>query len=136
MTWASCRKRLRATGSVAADWISSLIATSRPRPGCSARHTAPIPPRPSPPLTRYLPMNRSPAIGGGVATITGIGGGGADGGGTGISLIVAETSETYGAGGGAGGATGWGAVSAGESGEFGAHGGTPGVKESGGVPWG
>jgi hypothetical protein len=78
-----------------------------------------------------------------VATITGIGGGGADGGGTGISLIVAETSETYGAaagggltGAGAGGATGWGALSAGESGEFGAHGGTPGVKESGGVPWG
>ena len=89
-------------------------------------------------------MKRSPAIGGGVATITGTGGGGVDGGGTGISLIVAETSETYGtaAGGGltgirgadAGGAAGRGAPSVGESGEFGAHGGTPGVKESGGVP--
>ena len=80
-----------------------------------------------------------------MATITGIGGGGVDGGGTGISLIVGETSETYGAaaGGGltgvagAGGcAAGRGAPSAGESGEFGAHGGTPGVKESGGVPGG
>ena len=80
-----------------------------------------------------------------MATITGIGGGGVDGGGTGISLIVGETSETYGtaAGGGltgvagAGGcAAGRGAPSAGESDELGAHGGTPGVKESGGVPAG
>lgn len=76
--------------------------------------------------------------------MTGIGGGGVDGGGTGISLIVAETSETYGAAAGGGltgpgagaAAAGWAALSAGESGEFGAHGGTPGVKESGGVPWG
>src|ERR1700694_4950714 len=126
MTWASCRKRLRATGSVAADWISSLIATSRPRPGCSARYTAPIPPRPSSPLTRYLPMNRSPAIGGEVATIAGSGGGAADGGGTGISLIVAETSETYGTaagggltGAGAGGAIGWGGGLAGGAGGVG-----------------
>ena len=75
--------------------------------------------------------------------MTGIGGGGVDGGGTGISLIVAETSDTYGtaAGGGltgvagAGGfATGRGAPSAGESWDEGAHGGTPGVAESGGVP--
>jgi hypothetical protein len=76
--------------------------------------------------------------------MTGTGGGGVDGGGTGISLIVADTSETYGAaagtgltgiaGPGAGGGAGRGAPSAGESGEFGAHGGTPGVKESGGVP--
>src|ERR1700704_894549 len=79
-------------GSATADWISSLIATSRPRPGCSARYTAPMPPRPSSPLTRYLPMYRSPA-GGGVLTSAGIGGGGVDGGGTGIRRIVAETSE-------------------------------------------
>jgi hypothetical protein len=91
-------------------------------------------------------MKRSPAIGGGVATITGFGGGGADAGGTGISLMVAETSDMYGApagggvtgvaGMGAGGTAGWGAFSAVASDELGAHGGTPGVNESGGVPAG
>src|ERR1700716_1775254 len=107
-----------------------------------------MPPRPSSLFTRYLPMYCPPPIGGGVGIITGIGGGGVDADGTGISRIVAATSWTSGnvddgAGGwpasgpGAGGCTaGRGASSEADSWEVGAHGGTPGACELGGVPGG
>src|SRR5581483_4604216 len=78
ITCASCRKRFSAIGSAAAEGTSSLIATSRPRPGCSARYTAPMPPRPSSRLITYLPMWRSPggaavAWAGGAAGVAGTG---------------------------------------------------------------
>ena len=65
----------------------------------------------------------------------GIGGGGVDGGGTGIRRIVAATSETYGAGAGgtAGGAVGLTESSIVSSG-VGAHDGTAGCCGLGGVP--
>src|SRR5260370_3825856 len=87
-------------------------------------------------------MWRSLAIGGGVATITGTGGGGVEGGGTGISRIVAETSETYGtaAGGGLtggagahGGGGGGGAPLGGARGQLGAPREAPGRGETRGV---
>jgi len=66
-----------------------------------------------------------------VVIIAGIGGGGVDGGGTGISRIVAATSETYGAGAAAGAGL-EGGISA-DSGGVGAHEGTPVFGEPGGV---
>src|SRR5579859_7817711 len=91
ITCASWKKRLRATGSATAEAINSLIATSRPRPGCSARYTAPMPPRPNSRLIRYLPIRRSPELGAGAV-----------GGGTGIARIVAAVGRAGAAGVGGG----------------------------------
>jgi hypothetical protein len=92
-------------------------------------------------------MYRS-VVGEGVGAITGIGGGGVEGGGTGMRRMVAETSDMEGTGDvGAGGllagdagtggfAAGRGASSEAASCGVGAHGGMPGVCELGGVPAG
>src|ERR1700716_2727912 len=106
MTCASCMNRISAVGSAAADGMSSLMATSRPRPICSARETAPIPPLPSSLLIRYLPICRAP-VGGvldpGGAAAGGAAAGGAVAGGAVTGGAAAGGGIAAGGGGGGGG---------------------------------